>query len=111
MATMTETAVRHRAPQAGNSHGKSARNWAAAESVTLTGIEVQGVSSREAEARPEVTHVLYAALTADVEAADRITYTDPRGKTRVYEVDGEPIWFNGASPFTRHIEAHLKAVD
>ncbi|MEC5185302.1 hypothetical protein RCH12_002778 [Cryobacterium sp. MP_3.1] len=106
-----DTAVRERAVSEPGAHGGTRENWTNPYLLDLEGVLLRAATSDEVDGRSGVTHIMYAALTADVEARDRIRYTNPRGKRRVYEVDGEPLWFNGPSPLTRYIKVSLKATD
>ena len=100
----THTVIVHRAPLK-DVRGSLVRDWASAETHTLTGCSVQPSSTASNFEREEqVTDrwQLYAPPGSDLLTGDRVEF---QGTT--YDIDGAPYEWKSPTGRVTHVQAHL----
>lgn len=93
---------------------KGQLDWSAATHTTWTTCRVQfGSTERNAEQRYLWRYTVYLPLEASVEVGDRITFTDPAGKTVTVDVapEGPPIYNRGPIGMVGHCRVNLVRSD
>ena len=106
----TDTITVIRGTRTVSPHGGTALSWASPTRTPVTGVRVQALTGSEREGRSVVTHRLLGPLLLNLRHDDRVEYADPLGRTRIYELTGDPTWHRGLTGRVGHVEAELKAV-
>ena len=107
-----ETVTRLRAPLVTDRYGVSVRNWSAAAVLTISGVQVQPVSSEEptdiGRAQVVTHHKLFSpkGVDLDVVASDRVRWNGVD-----YYVDGEIArWRDPQTGDIHHVEVLMRRV-
>jgi len=106
-----DTATRLRPTITRNAHGAGKPSWSDPEELTLRNLRIVPVSSTELDGSTEVTHRLHGPADIDLEAGDRVRWTDPRGRVLTLDVIGVPLVYRGVSGSVAHCQVPLKAVN
>ena len=106
-----DTATRLRPALITNAHGESRTSWKDADELELTGLRITTVNGTEDDGLTELTHLLSGPITIDLDAGDRVRWTDPRGITHVADVSGVPIIHRGISGAVAHLNVNLVEVN
>lgn len=87
--------------------GTEVRDWSNKQEIEIVGCSVQErTTSREMSGRTlQITNgaVLYAPIDADIKAGDRVVFNGHR-----YEIDGNPLGYQGATGRLSHKKIPLK---
>lgn len=111
----TDELTRHRAAQTASIHGNN-RDWAHATTATIKDCRVQPMPESAALIEPDdMTGAvnlwrLMGPYGIDVENNDRLAWIDPAGKTRWFEVIGDPANYRSPSGSVNHSETTLRSI-
>jgi hypothetical protein len=111
----TESATRHRATLTTGIHGGD-RDWATTDRLTIENIRIQPMPESAVLAEPsDLTGAVSAwrlmgPYGIDLANTDRLEYTDPTGRTRWFEVIGEPLNYQSPTGSLAHSETTLRSL-
>jgi hypothetical protein len=107
----TDIIIRIRAVITDSAHGGTKLDWSNAERTSIKNVRVTPMTSSEQNGRALVTHRLNGPLLIDLNITDRIEWIDARGRTRIFELEGEPLLWTGLTHAISHSVTELKTTD
>ncbi|WP_314647597.1 hypothetical protein [uncultured Microbacterium sp.] len=104
-----DIATRLRPAISTSAHGVGKPTWTAPDELPLTRLRIIAVSGTEDDGTTEVTHRLHGPADIDLDAGDRVRWTDPRGRALTLDVVGVPLVYRGVTGSVAHAQVLLKA--
>lgn len=106
-----DTVTRLRHPLIESARGGLKRDTTVTERLVIDGVKMQPLTASEVEQRPTVSHRLRGPLLIDLEPDDVIEHIDLLGRTRTYDVIGEPMRYQSPHGAASHSQTELKGTD